>query len=87
MVRDLSVLTFPESAALTMVGSAAPELLKARACRVVVEGRGGDDVLRLGFDPGTVAPPRSDASSAVRAPTVSSVRATVTSSSAEQGAT
>jgi Ca2+-binding RTX toxin-like protein len=52
MVRDLSVLTFPESAALTMVGSAAPELLKARACRVVVEGRGGNDVLRLSFDPG-----------------------------------
>ena len=49
VVRDLSVLSFPDSAALTMIGSAAPELLKARACRVVVEGRGGDDDLRLSF--------------------------------------
>ena len=29
-VRDLSVLAFPDSAALTMLGSAAPELLKAQ---------------------------------------------------------
>jgi Ca2+-binding RTX toxin-like protein len=35
-----------------MLGSAAPELLKARACRLVVEGRGGNDVLRLSFASG-----------------------------------
>jgi Ca2+-binding RTX toxin-like protein len=51
VVQDLSVLAFPDSAALTMLGSAAPELLKARACRVVVEGRGGNDVLRLSLAP------------------------------------
>ena len=56
VVRELSVLAFPDSAALTMLGSAAPELLKARACHVP-------------------------------ALTVSSVRATATSSSAEQDAT
>jgi Ca2+-binding RTX toxin-like protein len=52
VVRDLSVLAFPDGAALTMLGSAAPELLKARACRAVVEGRGGNDVLRLSLDSG-----------------------------------
>ena len=50
-VRDLSVLAFPDSAALTMLGSAAPELLKARACRVTIEGRGGNDVLRFSLAP------------------------------------
>jgi Ca2+-binding RTX toxin-like protein len=50
-VRNLSVLAFPDSAALTMLGSAAPELIKARACRVVVEGRGGNDVLRFSLAP------------------------------------
>jgi len=39
-VRDLSVFAFPDGAALTMLGSAAPELLKARACRVAIQGRG-----------------------------------------------
>jgi Ca2+-binding RTX toxin-like protein len=52
VVRDITVLAFPNSAALTMLGSAAPELLKARACRAVVEGRGGNDVLRLSLDSG-----------------------------------
>jgi hypothetical protein len=52
VVRDLSVLTFPNSASLTMVGSAAPERLKSRACQGVVEGRGGNDELRLSFDSG-----------------------------------
>ena len=51
VVRDLSVLAFPDSAALTMLGSAAPELLKARACRVTIEGRGGNDVLRFSLAP------------------------------------
>ena len=50
-MRDLSVLAFPDSAALTMLGSAAPELLKARACRVTIEGRGGNDVLRFSLAP------------------------------------
>ncbi len=52
VVRDLSVIAFPDGAALRMLGSAAPEILKARACQAVIEGRGGDDVLRLGFDSG-----------------------------------
>jgi Ca2+-binding RTX toxin-like protein len=51
VVRELSVLAFPDSAALTMLGSAAPELLKARACRVTIEGRGGNDVLRFSLAP------------------------------------
>ena len=50
-VQDLSVLAFPDGAALTMLGSAAPELLKARACRVTIEGRGGNDVLRFSLAP------------------------------------
>ena len=33
VVQDLSVLAFPDSAVLTMLGSAAPELKKARECR------------------------------------------------------
>src|SRR6478735_3049895 len=56
VVRDLSVLSFPDDAALTMLGSAAPELLKARACRVVVEGRGGNDDLRLSILAGDGCP-------------------------------
>ena len=51
VVRDLSVLAFPDSAELTMLGSAAPELLKARACRATIEGRGGNDVLRFSLAP------------------------------------
>jgi Ca2+-binding RTX toxin-like protein len=51
VVRELSVLAFPDGAALTMLGSAAPELLKARACRVTIEGRGGNDVLRFSLAP------------------------------------
>ena len=54
VVRDLSVLAFPDGAALTMLGSAAPELLKARACRVTIEGRGGNDVLRFSLAPDDV---------------------------------
>jgi len=51
VVRDLSVLAFPDGAKLTMLGSAAPEQLKARACRATIEGRGGNDVLRFSLAP------------------------------------
>jgi Ca2+-binding RTX toxin-like protein len=50
-VGDLSVLAFPDDAALRVLGSAAPELLKARACRATIEGRGGDDVVRFSLAP------------------------------------
>ncbi len=51
VVGDLSVLEFPDGAALRMLGSAAPELMKARACRVAIEGRGGNDLLRFSLAP------------------------------------
>jgi Ca2+-binding RTX toxin-like protein len=51
VVQNLSVLAFPDGAKLTMLGSAAPELLKARACRATIEGRGGNDFLRFSLAP------------------------------------
>ena len=48
------MLAFPDGAALTMLGSAAPELLEGRACRVTIEGRGGNDVLRFSLASGDV---------------------------------